>query len=223
MRFRRIGRRLAAAVAAWFCSLNALGKIGVSVASIHLIALLVLGINHLSSPSKIEKRPIAVRIHQPIAAPPPKRVEKTQHAKREIAKAPQKKAPKPAKKNNPAPATPLPTRKTIPEIRLPSYVEEARIETVIESHSDLPSFGHHLAISLQEQLQLPEIGEVAARIVLEAPGNIILVEILDSRSSKNAEWLKKQLPHLSVPCFNDFSISDAKLEFTITFRNVEKI
>jgi hypothetical protein len=78
-----------------------------------------------------------------------------------------------------------------------------------------------LGIALQEQLQLPELGEVIARLILQPPGILSEIEIIDTKSKANAEFLKKRLPLLELPCFNDYGIKDKTLEFTITFRNVE--
>lgn len=218
MWFRRIGRRLAA-----------FGKIGVGVAAIHLITLIALVIHHFVSPSKPPGRPLAVRMLKQSPSPRP---EAPKPIKTSAPPKPAKKSVAPPKKTAPAPpreikqSAPVPSpppRKAAPEIRLPSFIESTPVETAIETIQDNRSYAPFLAAFFQEQLQLPEIGEVKARITLEAPGRIASVEILDTRSGKNAEWLKIQLPLLTPPCFNDFNISDAKLEFTITFRNVEKI
>ncbi len=213
MRFRGIRHR--------FTALSPFGKIGVIVAMVHLCALLALAISHLASPAPKPSSPIAVRIHLPqkpigaAAAPKPK------PATQAAPSGKPKKQPPAAKKAAPPP--PPPQKRAAPEICLPSFLEKSPVETTAETTVETASFGESLAALLQEQLQLPEIGEVVARIVVAAPGKIEQVEILDARSRKNSEWLKNQLPSLSVPCFNDFSIRDAKLEFTITFRNVEKI
>lgn len=209
MRFRRIRRR--------FTALSPFGKIGVIVAGLHLCALLALAVSHLSSPIPKPPSPIAVRIHLP-QKPAPAAPKPVVVAARPVKpkKAPASLAKKPAVAAAPAPQ---PQKKAAPEIRLPALLEKSTVEPTVET----ASFGESLTALLQEQLQLPEIGEVKARIVVVAPGKVEEVEILDARSLKNSEWLKKQLPHLSVPCFNDFSIRDAKLEFTITFRNVEKM
>ncbi len=223
MRFRRIGRRLASGIAAWFQRLSVLGKITVSVAAIHFFALFALLVQHLASPTKTPTKPIAIRTFQPIAAPPPPPKQKA--APKPIpqkAPAPKRKTTaKPTPKAPPiAKAPPILEKKAPPEIKLPTYLEKSPV-AVIAAKADFASFGQSLATLLQETLQLPEIGEVEARIVLIHPGKIEEVEILHAKSAKNAEWLKNQLPRLELPCFNDFSISDAKLEFTITFRNVE--
>lgn len=230
MRFRRIGRRFAASVAAWFQALTVLGKIGVIVASIHLIFAAALAIHHLASSAKMAAKPIAVRVHCPPKIKPPSTQKQTAPpASRPPPKAaktlPKKPTPKPAQKKPPAPAPapPAPKQKPVPEIKLPAFLEKSPLKPAMEPDVNAPSFGRSLAAILQEELELPEIGEVEVRITVASPGKISKVEILGARSQKNAEWLKNQLPRLCVPCFNDFGISDAELEFTITFRNVEKI
>lgn len=75
--------------------------------------------------------------------------------------------------------------------------------------------------TLQSSLDLPEMGEVTMKIVIQAPGIIQTMEVIDAHSKKNAAWLKEQLPFLELPCFQDFGIVDAFLEFTIKFKNAE--
>jgi len=228
MWFRRVGRRFTASVAIWFRTLSGFSKIAVCVALAHLFILCALWIQHLASSFQTPKRPLTVRIHQPKCTPPSQSTART--------------TPKPVKPKKPAakkpPAnsnslrqieqsldtriTPRPMRKSTPEIKLPSKLEETPITVLEESPHKAHSYGITLIDSLQQQLQLPETGEVKARIAIESPGRIAFVEILDARSAKNAEWLKIQLPLATLPCFNDFNISDANLEFTVTFRNVEE-
>jgi len=115
---------------------------------------------------------------------------------------------------------------TSEEIRLPAQLQSktainASIEENISSTS-IPSTYHLCLIDqLQSSLQLPEVGSVRVKIVLFSPGTLSSIQILDTKSEKNAQWLKNQLPLLSLPCFNDFGIVDAFLEFTITFCNAE--
>jgi hypothetical protein len=78
-----------------------------------------------------------------------------------------------------------------------------------------PTYGEILIAYLQNELDLPEYGEVRARIEIDRFGCLVGCEILESKSAKNAEFLKNRLPELAFPCLNDAGI------FTITFRNVE--
>jgi len=121
---------------------------------------------------------------------------------------------------------PFASKTSAPEIKLPAVIQSQSAQSIsIDSNitqSSVPSTYHLCLIEqLQTSLQLPEIGDVKIKIMLAAPGTISSIQILDAKSKKNAEWLKNQLPLLSLPCFNDFGIVDAILEFTITFRNVE--
>ncbi|MES2273380.1 MAG: hypothetical protein V4487_04245 [Chlamydiota bacterium] len=83
------------------------------------------------------------------------------------------------------------------------------------------TYSEILIAYLQNVLDLPEYGEVRARIEIDRAGAILDCAILESKNVRNSEFLKKRLPELAFPCFNDFGISDATLTFTITFRNSE--
>ncbi len=115
---------------------------------------------------------------------------------------------------------------TLPDVKLPARLEAKSVIVSSVEDTFFPDEGtstYHVSLveSLQRSLQLPEVGEVRVKITINAPGTIASVQILDTRSAKNSEWLKNQLPLLELPCFNDFGIVDAFLEFTIMFRNVE--
>lgn len=92
----------------------------------------------------------------------------------------------------------------------PVFVEECEI-----------SYGKRIAGFLQNSLELPEFGEVKVDLELNSSGRIIRAEIIEAKSKKNGEFLKKRLLELDLPCFNDDKKSDAILKFTITFKNFE--
>jgi hypothetical protein len=124
-------------------------------------------------------------------------------------------------------STPSPQRKKAgPDIKLPSFIQSATaVQASVEenvSSSAIPS-SYHLSLieHFQSCLQLPEVGEIKAKIVLASPGTLSSIQILDAKSEKNAAWLRKELPLLELPSFHDFGIVDAFLEFTITFTNAE--
>jgi hypothetical protein len=122
-------------------------------------------------------------------------------------------------------AAPITKKRT--EIVLPSIIETKCIcssAPQAENIVTLPGASNYhasLIAVLQSSLQLPEIGEVRAHIVLSNPGQLASIQIIDAKSQKNADWLKSQLPLLELPYFSDYGIVDAVLEFTVTFRNVE--
>lgn len=82
------------------------------------------------------------------------------------------------------------------------------------------SYGEKIVGFLQNSLELPEFGEVKVDLELNGLGRIIRVEIIEAKSKKNGEFLKKRLLELDLPCFNDEKKSDAIHKFTITFKNL---
>jgi hypothetical protein len=106
-----------------------------------------------------------------------------------------------------------------PALSLPSKI--APVAQLAEESKASPEYGDFLITYLQHSLDLPEHGDVKAEIRIDRFGNLVDCLILNTKSQKNADFLKKRLPELAFPCFNDFSIDDPALSFTITFRNVE--
>ena len=123
-----------------------------------------------------------------------------------------------------APARPT----TLPDLKLPKQLVAKSVVVSSVEDTSFPNEGtstYHVCLveALQSSLQLPEVGEVRLKITIHSPGAVASVQILDTKSSKNAEWLKNQLPLIELPSFADFGIVDAFLEFTIMFRNVENL
>jgi hypothetical protein len=90
-----------------------------------------------------------------------------------------------------------------------------------KSSSAREDYGKFLIGYFQENLDLPEYGDVKAQIEIDKFGKLIRYEVLETKSLKNAEFLKNALPELTFPCLNDFGIFETAQTFTITFRNVE--
>lgn len=112
------------------------------------------------------------------------------------------------------------------EIHVPEVLNQKSITSTqaeIETSTKPNETTYHLSLIefLQSSLQLPEVGQVRLKITLSSPGIISSIQILNSKSEKNAQWLKTQLPLLDLPSFPDFGIVDNVLEFTITFSNAE--
>jgi hypothetical protein len=109
---------------------------------------------------------------------------------------------------------------SLPKLSLPSTLPKTlRIE---ETDLDADStYGETLIGYLQSALDLPEYGEVVAKLEIDRKGHLVHCEILEARNQKNGEFLKKRLPELPFPWFNDPKISNETLTFTITFKNVE--
>ncbi len=109
-------------------------------------------------------------------------------------------------------------KKSRPILTLPPQL---RPKAQIESKSD-PSYGESLTAFLETALDLPEYGQVRAEIEIDQFGRLISCNILETRSLKNSEFLKTQLPNLIFPYFDDFGITDVSQTFTVVFRNVDR-
>lgn len=117
--------------------------------------------------------------------------------------------------SSPAPTAPPQSRLSLPSLLAP------KTPVVQQEESGDETYGEFLIGYLQSALDLPEIGEVRARLEITSDGKLASCEILSSRSRKNSEFLKNRLPELAYPCFNDFRLNEPSLQFTITFRNAD--
>jgi hypothetical protein len=70
-----------------------------------------------------------------------------------------------------------------------------------------------IASYLQEVLQLPEFGQVKVDLIIDRFGKLEKMEIVESESEKNGEFLRNQLPELHFPCLNK------TISLTIVFSN----
>lgn len=104
-------------------------------------------------------------------------------------------------------------------VSIPAVIEAGILQTTNNPSSQ--SYGTAFTAILQNNLDLPEFGTVTAKIEINPQGKITALEILDARSQKNSDFLKKRLQELTFPCFNEFGLSEKHLNFTVTFRNVE--
>lgn len=206
-------------------------KIVYWVIGIHCALLVALVIDHLVHRRPLI-RPIAVRTVRMRPPPSIAQAPKSASAKPSIAKKKESPLPsKPVASKKPAQKvskpTPLPSfdppspppRPSRTEIQLPSLLEEkAVVSPSLRDEGSFPSTYEETLISfLTASLELPEYGEVRAELTLTREGRLLSIDILDAKSRKNKEFLKKKLPELLYPCFNDSS-SEIK-SFTVVFRN----
>lgn len=217
-------------------------QIALVVLAIHLFSIFSMFGHHLFTQRMRPPRPIAVRT---ISPPQPsiqtaKREEKPKPVppvKKETAAnkpktAPPKQAAAAKKQSAAAPKQPIlkeigesletlsekPKLKPRTALNLPEKIET---KTEPSKTIDDPNYGEFLIAFLQNTLDLPEYGEVKAQIEIDRFGQLVSCKILQTKSSKNAEFIKNQLPELTFPCLNDFGILENTRTFTITFRNVE--
>ncbi len=99
----------------------------------------------------------------------------------------------------------------IPEkLSMPSSLQE---ETFVFSYEE------ELASYLQNTLELPEYGDVKVRLEIDASGKLISLEILEMKSRKNGEFLKKRLSEIEFPPFSQGSRNEV-VQITIVFKNL---
>lgn len=220
-----------------FLTLSRGKQIGIVVCLIHLLAIFGLLGHHLISRRLKPPRPMIVRTMAPLKAVPkmeyraasPTPVIAKPTTKKATSAKPSKPAPVATKK---APNNPLmkeiaeslgalgtEAKRSKPSLTLPSKIPQ-KAQIAPESSAD-PTYGDFLIAYLQNALDLPEYGEVRAKVEIDRFGRLIDCEILEAKNVKNAEFLKNQLPNLTFPCLNDFGILDTTQTFTITFLNVE--
>jgi hypothetical protein len=121
-------------------------------------------------------------------------------------------------------ASAAPVSHSQPDIVLPPPLHiqtstTATVEEAVQSHRTPSTYSARLIELLQSSLQLPEVGRVRLKIAIVAPGQIRSIQILETKSEKNASFLQHQLPLLDLPSFHDSDIIGGNLEFTVTFSN----
>jgi hypothetical protein len=199
-------------------------KISLYVLGAHFLLLLILLSQHLLT-RPFKYKPIAVRTVHIARTPPPPPVA--------AIKQPAKSSPTPAKKPSviaksasPKKKSPAPSQKLLQDIEsnlqaLTSPVVKERVKTEISIptlHIESITFEEsnsteRIAAFLQDSLQLPEYGEVKVALSLDRSGKLLHLDILDSKSEKNKQFIKNRLPELQFPCLNESA------SLTIVFRN----
>ena len=220
-------------------------KIAFTVLFIHCVAIVCLSFDPPANAKLRRTGPIKVSTFRipppPIAAktsasaPKSAAPNKAAPAPKKTTVAPKAKSTEPPKKALPpkkdlraieeslAKIAEIPASKSI-DLKLPTPIAATQIQPTVEELPQHSEYAPLLAELLHCALgPLPELGNVRVCLTLEKPGHIIWIDVLDSESEKNAAWLKKQLPLLELPCFNDFGITDSQLKFTILFRNEDPV
>ena len=204
-------------------------KIGAAVCLVHILVILTLGGHHLFTKKTGAPRAIAVRtveVQTKREEGPTKAAAATPVKPKPVAATPVKPKPKaaaPAVKKEPKASNAIVEKREPKSVRRPELPLPAKIERKAEvvQVNDDPTYGEYLIAYLQNALDLPEYGEVKAQLEIDRFGRLVDCQIVYTKSGKNAEFLKNQLPELTFPCLNDFGILDSTHIFTITFRNAE--
>lgn len=193
----------------WFFSLTRAKQITICVLGAHFALLFIWTGSYWISPRPHLPKKVTVRTVQIPKPPPPK---STPASNKNLAQA------KPSPKKIPTPSKPAQSKslqkekilkeiasnlkeisqkpnQTKPEIKIPLFH--------LENQEESPeNFSEQIALFLEEMLQLPEFGKVKAHLTIDRFGKLISLEILESASDKNVEFLKNQLPILQYPCLN---------------------
>lgn len=184
------------------------------VLSIHCILLILLFGDHWVKRKKPAQKALSIRsvqiqsqkplVAQSSPAPKPKSLKPPIQSKAKK-NAPAKKAPS----STPSSIKTQPTEEKKPELAVPTL--PPLLVPAIEEEKPNP----HLVLAsfLQEQLQLPEFGEVKVELSIHANGIVASIEILESKSRKNEEFLKNRLAEMSFPWLN------GETKLTLVFRN----
>ncbi|MEI6241787.1 MAG: hypothetical protein WCP39_00080 [Chlamydiota bacterium] len=122
-------------------------------------------------------------------------------------------------------STPVAFSSELQKLSVPKAIQNVHVEAKMEMSSldgvenSLSLYQQRLIEELQQNLHLPEYGEVKVRLKIDSKGTINDVVILGSQSTKNKNYLKNTLPALSFPWWDQFFGKKSEESFTITFRN----
>ncbi len=222
----------------WYLSLTREKQIAIAVLLAHGLLLAMLGADHSMHRTNVECKKITVHtiiLETPTKAAPTAISAAAPKPKISIPAPPKQSTVKTESKKQPAQtASTSPQHQNSPtQDHLISEIEKnlkslaASAPVVKKSNIAIPTFKtpqlqtqstEHFAVEqiatlLQETLELPEFGEVKISLSINRFGILEKLEILDVKSEKNAEFLKKRLPELQFPCLNESTT------LTIVFSN----
>lgn len=116
------------------------------------------------------------------------------------------------------PAAAAPSKKSPFQLEIP---EKLSTPAPKKSVSPPISYESHIVQLLHTSLDLPEFGAVKLKISIDSLGRVQAIEILEKKSEKNARYLKEAILNMSFPRFEEFSLDQKQMEFTISFKNLE--
>lgn len=111
------------------------------------------------------------------------------------------------------------------DIAIPKSIDSSFSKETIE-HSqesdaidELNNYSEFLVAYLQQQLHLPDFGEVKVEISVRQDGAIEKYVVLKTESEKNRKYLEERLPVLRFPEFKGKGLSKSRQTFVLTFCN----
>ena len=91
------------------------------------------------------------------------------------------------------------------------------LKALKEDKKEQPEYKQLLVSQIRQNLKLPEYGEVKISFVIDAGGRVENINILDSKSLINQNYLKNSLTELQFSWFNE--IFNEPQEFIVIFKN----
>lgn len=88
-----------------------------------------------------------------------------------------------------------------------------------DSADEISNYNEFLVAYLQQQLHLPDFGEVKIEITLRKDGAVERFVVLKTESDKNRKYLEERLPSLHFPDFKGKGLSKNRQTFVLTFCN----
>jgi hypothetical protein len=195
-------------------------KIAVGVFAVHFLLLSILWIHHAWKGKARPVRPLVVKsvvISAP-APPPPSVVTVKPAAPKKVDKKKEKIAKEVAQLKKEMKKEAVIEKKRA-QLAVPKPLPQ-KVQPPIEQPA--PTYGEFLIAFLENALDLPEYGDVKARIEIDRFGHLVHCQILESKNGQNAIFLQSRLQEIEFPRLDEYGISEPSHSFTITFRNVEK-
>ena len=111
------------------------------------------------------------------------------------------------------------SQKNTSSLPIPQKIDKLKIQTAsLENASIIDNYESDLINYLQEKLELPSFGNTKIKLSIGPDGKLKRLEVLQSESNENIQYLKNQLHSLTYPCFN---CSNEAKNFIINFSNLE--
>lgn len=111
------------------------------------------------------------------------------------------------------------------ETTVPQAISHLKIDSLPSGNSfeevnkEEASYRTDIYYRIKHALKLPEYGEVKAKLTIERSGRVVNVQILQSESAKNRQYIEKSLSSLIFPPFGSYFAQDSQHTFLITLNN----
>ncbi len=109
------------------------------------------------------------------------------------------------------------------DIIIPTKISKLNIDSKVEifTKDEKPQYHQLLIDEMQNNLHLPEYGEVKMEVVISSQGEVKSLKAIDVKSNKNQIYLEKAINNMTFPWIEQFFSEKKDISFTITFRNAQ--